>query len=106
MLGVGDGIARVDNLSKVMFNELVETEDGVAGLALNLEEESVGVAILDDVTHVRETIFSAEPAAVSVPVGPALTGAWWMRRAPLDGRGGVITMVSCRSGFRAVDHRA
>ena len=68
VLSVGDGIARVDGLSKVMFNELVETEDGVAGLALNLEEESVGVAILDDVTHVREgDLFRRTGRVVSVP---------------------------------------
>ena len=36
VLSVGDGIARIDGLSKVMFNELLESENGVAGLALNL----------------------------------------------------------------------
>ena len=93
VLSVGDGIARVDGLSKVMFNELVETEDGVAGLALNLEEESVGVAILDDVTHVREgDLFRRTGRVVSVPVGPALTGRVVDALGrPLDGRGAVIT---------------
>lgn len=99
VLSVGDGIARVDGLSKVMFNELVETEDGVAGLALNLEEESVGVAILDDVTHVREgDLLRRTGRVVSVPVGPALTGR------VVDALGGRWTvaaqsspMNSCRS---------
>ena len=93
VLSVGDGIARVDGLSKVMFNELVETEDGVAGLALNLEEESVGVAILDDVTHVREgDLLRRTGRVVSVPVGPALTGRVVDALGrPLDGRGAVIT---------------
>jgi F-type H+-transporting ATPase subunit alpha len=70
VLSVGDGIARVDGLSTVMYNELVETEDGVAGLALNLEEESVGVAILDDVTRVREgDLFRRTGRVVSVRSG-------------------------------------
>ena len=47
VLTVGDGIARVDGLEGVMYNELVETENGVAGLALNLEEDVVGIAVLD-----------------------------------------------------------
>ena len=93
VLSVGDGIARVDGLSSVMFNELVETEDGVAGLALHLEEESVGVAILDDVTHVREgDLLRRTGRVVSVPVGPALTGRVVDALGrPLDGRGAVIT---------------
>ena len=76
-----------------MFNELVETEDGVAGLALNLEEESVGVAILDDATQVREgDLFRRTGRVVSVPAGPALTGRVVDALGrPLDGRGAVIT---------------
>jgi F-type H+-transporting ATPase subunit alpha len=91
VLSVGDGIARVDGLSNVMYNERVETEDGVAGLALNLEEDSVGVAILDDVTRVREgDLFRRTGRVVSVPVGPALTGRVVDALGrPLDGNGPV-----------------
>jgi len=89
VLSVGDGIARVDGLSRVMYNELVETEDGVAGLALNLEEDAVGVAILDDVTLVREgDLFKRTDRVVSVPVGPALVGRVVDALGrPLDGKG-------------------
>jgi F-type H+-transporting ATPase subunit alpha len=75
VLSVGDGIARVDGLRNVMANELLETADGVAGLALNLEEEAVGVAVLDDVTRVREgDVFRRTGRVMSVPAGEALTG--------------------------------
>ena len=93
VLSVGDGIARVDGLSKVMYNELVETEGGVAGLALNLEEDSVGIAILDDVTLIREgDLFRRTGRVVSVPVGKALTGRVVDALGrPLDGKGPVLS---------------
>jgi F-type H+-transporting ATPase subunit alpha len=75
VLSVGDGIARVDGLRNVMANELLETADGVAGLALNLEEEAVGVAVLDDVTRVREgDTFRRTGRVMSVPAGEGMTG--------------------------------
>ena len=75
VLSVGDGIARVDGLRNVMANELLETPGGVAGLALNLEEEAVGVAVLDDVSRVREgDVFRRTGRVMSVPAGPALAG--------------------------------
>ena len=91
VLSVGDGIARVDGLTKVMYNELVETEDGIAGLALNLEEDSVGIAILDDVTRVREgDQFRRTGRVVSVPVGKALAGRVVDALGrPMDGKGPV-----------------
>ena len=93
VLSVGDGIARVDGLSNVMYNELVETEDGVAGLALNLEEDSVGIAILDDVTRVREgDLFRRTGRVVSVPVGKALAGRVVDALGrPLDGKGPILS---------------
>lgn len=75
VLSVGDGIARVDGLRNVMANELLETAEGVAGLALNLEEEAVGVAVLDDVTRVREgDTFRRTGRVMSVPAGEGMTG--------------------------------
>ena len=50
---VGDGIARVHGLSGVAYNELVEFGGGVAGIALNLEEDSVGVVILGDPSDIK-----------------------------------------------------
>ena len=96
VLSVGDGIARVDGLTHVMFNELVETEDGVAGLALNLEEDSVGIAVLDDVTRVREgDLFRRTGRVVSVPVGEALTGRVVDALGrPLDGKGPILSDTS------------
>ena len=74
VLSVGDGIARVDGLTNVMYNELVETESGVAGLALNLEEDVVGVAVLDSDVNVREgDRFHRTGRVVSVPAGPGPT---------------------------------
>ena len=56
VLEVGDGIARVYGLRNAMSNELVEFEDGngTLGMALNLEENNVGVVILGDYTHIKE----------------------------------------------------
>ena len=89
VLTVGDGIARVDGLEGVMYNELVETENGVAGLALNLEEDVVGIAVLDSDINVREgDRFHRTGRVVSVPAGPALTGRVVDALGrPLDGKG-------------------
>ncbi|MCH9011130.1 MAG: F0F1 ATP synthase subunit alpha, partial [Chloroflexi bacterium] len=51
---VGDGIARVHGLSGVAYNELIEFEGGVMGMALNLEEDSVGTVILGDPLSIKE----------------------------------------------------
>ncbi len=92
VLSVGDGIARVDGLTNVMYNELVETENGVAGLALNLEEDVVGVAVLDSDVNVREgDRFHRTGRVVSVPAGPALTGRVVDALGrPLDGKGPIV----------------
>lgn len=92
VLSVGDGIARVDGLAGVMYNELVESENGVAGLALNLEEDVVGVAILDSDVKVREgDRFHCTGRVVSVPAGPALTGRVVDALGrPLDGKGPLV----------------
>ncbi len=75
VLSVGDGIARVHGLAQVMSGELVEFADGLMGMALNLEEDNVGVAIFGEDTHVKEgdEVRRTERIA-SVPVGDALTG--------------------------------
>src|SRR3954469_21278146 len=75
VLEVGDGIARIHGLSGVMTGEMVAFENGVRGLALNLEESSVGVIILGDYTsiHEGETV-TATGELLRVPVGEALVG--------------------------------
>ena len=75
VLSVGDGIARVHGLSGVMAGELVEFPGGLRGMALNLEEDNVGVAIFGEDTHVKEgDEVKRTKDIASVPVGEALTG--------------------------------
>ncbi len=75
VLSVGDGIARIHGLSDVMSGELVEFSDGLVGMALNLEEDNVGVAIFGVDTSIKEgdQVRRTEKIA-SVPVGEELTG--------------------------------
>jgi F-type H+-transporting ATPase subunit alpha len=54
VLSVGDGVARVFGLENVQAGELVEFSNGVMGLVLNLNEDSVGIAIMGDDTGIRE----------------------------------------------------
>src|SRR5262245_40162295 len=75
VLNVGDGIARVHGLAGCMAGELVEFPSGVVGMALNLEEDNVGVAIFGDVDAVQEgDEVKRTKTITSVPVGEALTG--------------------------------
>ncbi len=72
---LGDGIARIYGLSRVMANEMLEFEGGVFGLALNLEEDSVGAVILGEYTGLREGGRVKRTGRVlEVPVGPELVG--------------------------------
>ena len=75
VLQLGDGIARVYGLENCMAMEMLELEHGVVGVALNLEEDNVGVALFGEWQHVKE----GEPVrrtgeVMSVPVGPGLLG--------------------------------
>ena len=75
VLSVGDGIARVYGLAKVMSGELVEFSGGIKGIALNLEEDNVGVAIFGKDTTVREGDEVKRTGKISsVPVGDVLAG--------------------------------
>lgn len=75
VLSVGDGIARVHGLATVMAGELVEFDNDVMGMALNLEEDNVGVAIFGDATSVKEGDEARRTQTIaSVPVGEAMTG--------------------------------
>jgi F-type H+-transporting ATPase subunit alpha len=93
VLEVGDGIARVHGLSGVMANEMLEFEDGVQGLAFNLEENSVGVIILGDYLQINEgDEVKALGQLLSVPVGDAVIGRVLDPLGnPLDGKGPVHT---------------
>ena len=95
VLEVGDGIARVYGLRNVMSNELVEFEDGsgTLGMALNLEENNVGVVILGEYTHIKEGMTVKTTGRIaSVPVGDALIGRIVNPTGkPIDGKGEIIT---------------
>ena len=72
---VGDGIARIYGLEGALASELLEFPDGIKGMALNLEEETVGAVILGDYTQIKEgDTVKTTGTVVEVPVGAALIG--------------------------------
>ena len=85
----GDGIARIHGLSNCMASELVEFPSGVMGLALNLEEETVGVMVLGEFADIKEgDEVRSTGRIVEVPVGDALIGRVIDALGrPLDGKG-------------------
>ena len=75
VISLGDGIARVYGLEKAMAGELLEFPHGVSGIALNLEEDQVGVVLLGDYTEIKEGDEVRRSGRImSVPVGEALVG--------------------------------
>ena len=89
VLSVGDGIARVYGLEKVMALELVEFPGGILGLVLNLEEDNVGIAVMGEVTHIKEgDVVKRTGRIAQVPVGKAVLGRVVSAVGePLDGKG-------------------
>ena len=72
---VGDGIASVSGLPDCAVNELLEFEDGTVGLALNLDEDSIGVVVLGEAESIEENqTVKATGLILSVPVGDAMLG--------------------------------
>jgi F-type H+-transporting ATPase subunit alpha len=88
---VGDGIARIYGLDRVMFNELIEFPNDVFGLALNLEEDSVGSVLLGESHLVKEgDLVKRTHRIMQVPSGPDLIGRVVNPLGiPLDGKGPV-----------------
>ena len=86
---VGDGIARVYGLTNCMANELLEFDDGSAGLAQNLEEDTVSVAMLSNDNNIREgTVVRRTGKVLSVPVGEKMLGRVVNALGePIDGKG-------------------
>src|SRR5207248_10358463 len=75
VLSTGDGIARVYGLEGVMAGELVEFPKELIGLVLNLEEDSVGVALMGEQQHLREgDVVKRTGRIADVPVGPEVVG--------------------------------
>ncbi|NPA50314.1 MAG: F0F1 ATP synthase subunit alpha [Epsilonproteobacteria bacterium] len=86
---IGDGIAKVYGLSNCMAGEMVEFENGVKGMVLNLEENSVGIVVLGEFSHIREGMSVKRLGAlIQVPVGDELIGRVVNPLGePLDGKG-------------------
>ena len=100
---VGDGIARVAGLPDAAVNELLEFEDGTVGLALNLDEESIGAVVLGDADGIEEgqTVRSTG-RILSVPVGDALLGRVVNALGePVDGKGPIVGGIDRRVEIQA-----
>src|SRR5438132_52152 len=89
----GDGVARIEGLSDVMLNEMIEFPNGVFGLALNLEETEVGAILLGETTKIAEgDEVRTTGKLLQVPVGKALLGRVVNTLGqPLDGKGPIKT---------------
>src|SRR5215210_5710914 len=92
----GDGVARIEGLSDVMLNEMIEFSSGVIGLALNLEETEVGAILLGDNISVKEGDEARTTGKLlSVPVGKGLLGRVVNTLGqPLDGKGPIRSDVA------------
>ena len=93
VITVGDGIARLTGLEKVMLGELLDFPHGVVGMALNLEEDSVGAVLMGEPSAIKEGDIAKRTGRImSVPVGQALVGRVVNSLGhPIDGLGPVAT---------------
>src|SRR5512142_323211 len=93
VISVGDGIARIYGLEKVMAGELIEFPHGVSGIALNLEEDQVGAVLLGDFSELKEGDEVRRTGRImSVPVGEALIGRVVDALGqPIDDKGPIAT---------------
>ena len=124
VITVGDGIVRAFGLENCMANELVTFEGGESGMAMNLEEQTVSIVMLDDTSEIREgTKVKRTGKVVSVPVGDGMIGRIVNALGkPIDGKGptgctetypiekiapGIITRksvsVPLQTGIKAID---
>src|ERR1700686_2037900 len=93
VISLGDGIARIHGLEKVMAGELIEFPHNVSGIAMNLEEDQVGAGLLGDFAEVKEGDEVKRTGRImSVPVGEALIGRVVNALGqPIDGKGPILT---------------
>ena len=100
---VGDGIARVSGLPNAKVNELLEFADGTMGLAMNLDEETIGAVVLGSVDGIEEEgVVRATGNILSVPVGDALLGRVINALGePIDGRGPLVGALTRRMEVQA-----
>ncbi|HEV2427556.1 MAG TPA: F0F1 ATP synthase subunit alpha, partial [Acidimicrobiales bacterium] len=100
---VGDGIARVSGLPSAKVNELLEFEDGTLGLAMNLDEETIGAVVLGSVDSLEEEqVVRSTGRILSVPVGDAVLGRVVNALGtPVDGRGPLVGAETRRMEVQA-----
>ncbi len=100
---VGDGIARVSGLPDCAVNELLEFEDGTVGLALNLDEDSIGVVVLGDGFSIEEgQTVKATGSILSMSVGDAMLGRVVNALGrPIDGKGDIVGAITRRIEIQA-----
>jgi len=93
VIAIGDGIARVHGIERAMAGEMLEFTHGVFGIALNLEEESVGAVLLGDFKEIKEgDVVKRTGRIISVPVGDAMLGRVVNALGqPIDGKGPIQT---------------
>jgi F-type H+-transporting ATPase subunit alpha len=93
VISVGDGIARLHGIERAMAGEMIEFPHGLFGIALNLEEESVGAVLLGHSTEIKEgDIVKRTGRIISVPVGDAMLGRVVNALGqPIDGKGPIAT---------------
>lgn len=103
VLNVGDGIARAYGLKNVMAGELVEFENGVKGIVLNLEEETVGIAIMGEEKGIKEeSVVKRTERIAEVPVGKELLGRVVNALGePIDGKGSINAKYTRRIELKA-----
>nr|MBW4077292.1 F0F1 ATP synthase subunit alpha [Acidobacteriota bacterium] len=100
---VGDGIARVSGLPTAKVNELLEFEDGTLGLAMNLDEETIGAVVLGSVDKIEEEqVVRSTGRILSMPVGDALLGRVVNALGePIDGKGALANPSTRRMEVQA-----
>src|SRR6202051_3092473 len=93
IISIGDGIARVHGVDNAMSGEMLEFPHGVFGIALNLEEESVGAVLLGEYKEIKEgDVVKRTGRIISVPVGEELLGRVVNALGqPIDGKGPIAT---------------
>ncbi len=103
VISLGDGIARIHGLEKVMAGELIEFPHDVAGIAMNLEEDQVGAVLLGDYTEIKEGDEVRRTGRImSVPVGEAMVGRVVNALGvPIDDKGPILT-----TQFNAIERLA
>src|SRR2546423_10670855 len=93
IISIGDGIARVHGVDNAMAGEMLEFPHGVFGIALNLEEDSVGAVLLGEFKEIKEgDVVKRTGRIISVPVGEELLGRVVNALGqPIDGKGPIAT---------------